>query len=349
MWSKVQSRVAESLDVALRDTLLVRKPRRPRDPAEIEALCRQMLRERIRPEWLAGHEPFFGPPRLEDVRRTRTSPAGAERDVIDVRFRSAPELVFDEVRERLARHPGNDEAHARLFLHRDRARPALILVHGYLGGNPLWEERFWAASEFYDRGLHVALFTLPFHGARRSGAPWSPPSWPSADFRVTVEGFRQAIHELRALHRILEGEGASSVGVMGMSLGGYTTALLATAEPGLAFAVPHIPLASIPDFWNESGQIPGTVSQRAALHALLEELHAVISPTARPVLVPKEGRMVIAGSLDRVTPLAHASRIAKHFDVPVTTFDGGHLLQFGRGQAFKRVIAMLKSRGLLPS
>ncbi len=349
MLSKVQAHLAQSLDVALRDTLLIRKPRRPRDPAEIEGFCRSFLAERIRPEWLSSHEPFFGPPSIADVRRTRNGAlSGAGREVVDLSFRSAPELVFDEVREQIDAHRGNRFARARLFLHPDRARPAVILVHGYLGGNPAFEERFWSAGEFFRRGLHVALFVLPYHGVRKRGSLLDPPAWPSADFRVTAEGFRQAIHELRALHGILVEEGASAVGAMGMSLGGYTTALLATAEPNLAFAVPHIPLASIPDFLRDGGQIPGTASQRAELHRLLEELHAIISPLRRPVLVPPEGRMVIAGELDRITPLGHSERIASHFGVPVTTFGGGHLYQVGRGKAFKLAVSMLARQGLLP-
>lgn len=42
---------------------------------------------------------------------------------------------------------------------------------------------------------------------------------------------------------------------MGMSLGGYSTSLLATVEPRLAFAVPIIPLASVADFALEQGQL----------------------------------------------------------------------------------------------
>jgi pimeloyl-ACP methyl ester carboxylesterase len=97
----------------------------------------------------------------------------------------------------------------------------------------------------------------------------------------------------------------------------------------------------------DGGQIPGTAEERAVLHGLLEEMHAMISPLRRPVLVPPEGRMVIAGRFDRITPLAHSERIAAHFGVPVTTFDGGHLLQVGRGRAFEAALGMIERQGLL--
>jgi pimeloyl-ACP methyl ester carboxylesterase len=346
-WSMTQAELAARVDTAFRDAVLLRRRRRPWRPHELEALCRRFVEERMKPEWLAAPEPFFTRPELDEVRRRRHVASTRAREVLDVSFRSQPPLLFEEVSPRLRAHRANRWARARLFLHEDRARPTIVLIHGYLGGTPAFEERFWSATDFFRRGLHVALFVLPFHGRRKEGAPWAPPAWPSADFRLTVEGFRQAIYDLRGLRLLLEGEGATAMGAMGMSLGGYVTALLATAEPRLAFAIPHIPLASIPDFMRDGGQIPGTADERARLHHLLEEMHAIVSPLRRPVLVPPGGRMVIAGAADRITPLSHSRRIAAHFGVPVTSFDGGHLLQLGRAQAFDDAFRMLERQGLL--
>jgi len=44
--------------------------------------------------------------------------------------------------------------------------------------------------------------------------------------------------------RHLRAAGTGPVGAFGMSLGGYTVALLASVEPQLAFAVPMIPIVS---------------------------------------------------------------------------------------------------------
>jgi len=65
----------------------------------------------------------------------------------------------------------------------------------------------------------VSLFALPFHGPRGHSFP---PAWPQQDTRLTIEGFRQAIWDLRTAIRALREAGASHVGVAGMSLGGYT-------------------------------------------------------------------------------------------------------------------------------
>src|SRR5262249_1396975 len=148
-------------------------------------------------------------------------------------------------------HVANRTAHARLRLG-PRPRPAVILIHGYLGGHYGMEERAWPVAWLDRKGLDVALPILPFHAPRGDGRA---PPLPSGDPRVTNEGFRQAAHDIRALAAWLRARGAPSVGVMGMSLGGYTTALLATLEPTLAFAVPMIPLASVADFALEQGRL----------------------------------------------------------------------------------------------
>ena len=74
--------------------------------------------------------------------------------------------------------------------------------------------------------MNVALFVLPFHG-KRAGA--DAPVWPSVNVARTNEGFAHAIHDLRVLMRWLgdQSEG-KPIAAMGMSLGGYTTSLLAT-------------------------------------------------------------------------------------------------------------------------
>lgn len=73
----------------------------------------------------------------------------------------------------------------------------------------------------------------------------------------------------------------------------------------------------------------------------------MVSPLARPLLVPTERTVVLAAASDRITPLAHAERIGAHFGVPVTTFSGGHLLQVGRGDAFRAVGRMLEAAGIM--
>jgi pimeloyl-ACP methyl ester carboxylesterase len=288
---------------------------------------------------------FFPTPVLRAFRTRDVRTFGRNGEVVDLIWPSAFEPSMDSgIGDEYLDHPTNGTAAARLVLHADRPRPAVVLIHGYLGGAYRLEERVWPLAWLFERGLDVALAVLPFHGVRaRAGET----VFPSSDVRVTIEGFRQAIGDLRALVAYLCARGSRAVGAMGMSLGGYTTGLLATLEPALAFAVPMIPLVSLADFARDAGRLVGTASQVELQHAAIEQVYRVISPLARPSRVAPSRALIIAGEGDRVTPIRHAERLAEHFGARIERFHGGHLLQFGRGDAFRAVGRMLGQLGLL--
>jgi pimeloyl-ACP methyl ester carboxylesterase len=203
----------------------------------------------------------------------------------------------------------------------------------------------WPVRWMNRHGLDVALALLPFHGVRAVREGGAAP-FPGADPRFTNEGFRQAVSDLRVLAAELRARGAPAVGMMGMSLGGYTTALMATLQRDLAFAVPIIPLSSVADFARDQGRL-GRGDRAAAQHSALEAANWVVSPLARPGLVASDRVLVIGAEADRVTPIAHAERLASHFGAPLLRVHGGHLLQTWRAPAFRAVKAMLKRKGIV--
>lgn len=267
---------------------------------------------------------------------------------IDLVWASEHRSLHPEIIERYDGDARNAQARARLFVGPGTTpRPAILLFHGYLGGDVRLEEELFAVRFLRSRGLDVALCVLPFHGTRgRVGRP----RFPSSDPRFSIEGFRQAIIDARSVMAHLSTvHGSPAIGAMGMSLGGYTTALLATVAPELAFAVPMIPLASIADFAEKDGRYVGTVTQQREQHEALERAFASVSPLARTPLVPRAGRLVIAAEADRITPITHAEKIARHWEGELVVFPGGHLLQLGRRQAFARVMRMLEGLSLIPA
>ena len=266
---------------------------------------------------------------------------------IDLRFSSEHRTLHPEVRERFDGDARNAEARARLFVGPGGPRPAILLFHGYLGGDPRLEEELFSVRFLRSRGLDVALCVLPFHGAR---GKLGRPRFPASDPRFTIEGFRQAVLDARSVIAHLRTvHGTTAFGAMGMSLGGYTTALLATVAPELSFAVPMIPLASIADFAEKDGRYVGTASQQREQHEALERAFASVSPLVRAPLVPPAGRLVIAAEADGITPIGHARKIAAHWQSELVIFPGGHLLQLGRRQAFARVMRMLEAMALIPA
>ncbi len=291
---------------------------------------------------------FFGAPRVAEPQLSSVGALGGARtrtQIVDATWPSDVATFSAELGERFASTRQNHAAVARLYLGEGKGRSAAILIHGYRGGQLTFEERVWPVRWLVDHGVDVALFVLPFHGVR--AAPGTGPRFPSSDPRFTNEGFRQAIGDLRGLVRFFKhGREAPHVGAMGMSLGGFTVSLLATVEPELDFVVPIIPLCSFADVALAAGRLVGSEAEQRLQHELLERAHRVISPVARPSLVPREASLVVAGEADRITPIAHARRIASHMGAELVAFPGGHLLQFGRSEGFRAVGRMLRARGV---
>jgi pimeloyl-ACP methyl ester carboxylesterase len=268
--------------------------------------------------------------------------------VRDVRFTSRVETFASALSEKFERVIENREGAARLYEHDASglpARPAIVLVHGYRSGQFAIEEIAWPIDWMLSRGLDVALFVLPFHGVRAQ--PGRGPMFPASDPRFTIEGFRQAIGDLRALITHLRARGAPHVGMMGMSLGGYTTALYASLDASLAFAVPMIPLASFADVARDAGRLVGNQEEQELQRAALERAFSIASPLARKLAIPKTRALVLAAEGDRITPLSHARKIADHWDTPLVTFPGGHIVQLGRRDAFRAVMTMLRREGIV--
>jgi pimeloyl-ACP methyl ester carboxylesterase len=290
-------------------------------------------------------EGLFVEPASGGVEARETTLADGGRR-IDLTFTSQHRSLDPAVAPRLDDDPKNQRAEARLYVGPGAPRPAILLIHGYLGGHFRFEERAFSVPFLRSRGLDVALLVLPFHGNR---GVVGRPRFPSSDPRVSIEGFRQAILDARTVIRYLgETHGTTAFGAMGMSLGGYTSALLATVAPELSFVVPMIPLASIADFAAADGRYVGTATQQREQHEAVERAYRVVSPLGRTPLVPREGRLVIAAEADHITPRHHAEKLAAHFQSELVTFPGSHLLQLGRRQAFARVMRMLEKLDLIP-
>ena len=299
------------------------------------------------PELLGDVDAFFPRPAavIPHVRRVRELPWGGE--CLQVSWSSASTPFEPSVRDAYIAHAPNRTAHARLYVKTAAAgaRPAVIVVHGYLTGQWAIEERAWPIEWLQRRGLDVAVAVLPFHGLRGRPEGGAPP-FPGADPRFTNEGFRQAVSDLRVLARLLHDRGAPCVGMMGVSLGGYVTSLMATLEPQLAFAAPLVPLASVADFARDHGRL-GAGPQADAQHAALEAANLIVSPFARPSRLPASRILVVGAEGDRVTPVAHAARLAAHLGAPLVRAAGGHLVQVWRREAFRGLRTMLEREGIL--
>jgi pimeloyl-ACP methyl ester carboxylesterase len=260
----------------------------------------------------------------------------------DLSWRSEYEARLPDFRERYGRTLENEVAKARLYT-RARPRPVVILIHGYMMGNHAVDELVWPI-EWLDRlGFDSAAFVLPFHGQRADARRRGRPEFPGRDPRMANEGFCHSVFDLRALAALLRSRGHPALGVLGVSLGGYTAALAATVESELAFAVPVIPLASLADYALDNGSLAAAREAEALEYELVDRVHRRVSPLSRAPTIARERVLVVGGRSDRITPVSHARRLALHFGAPLTTWDGGHIVQLGRGAVFDKVGEFLQN------
>ena len=301
---------------------------------------------------LGAPSPFFPEPAAPDVALAPRGEGPLGTQVIDLSYPSDYEPFMAAARDLHLRATANLTARARWWTS-GHGRPTIVVVHGWGGGNHWVTQRTFTVAYWLRHGYDVAAFVLPYHGDRASHPLRSGDGFPSGDPLRTNEGFGQAIYDLRGLAKFLRGRGASAVGALGMSLGGYTTALWASiAGPddpgGLDFAVAMIPAVAMGTLlWRLGATTPAHLrAVRAGVSAeLLDEAFAVHAPTTRPVRVPAGRRFVIAGRGDRITPPEQAEQLAAHWGDQVRWFDGGHLAQVGRGDAIRQVRRELGALG----
>ncbi len=264
--------------------------------------------------------------------------------VVDLEFASDYQPFLPAARDAYLAVRENFTAHARWWTS-ERGRPTIVMLHGWGGGNHWVTERTFAVPYWLRHGYDVVSFQLPFHGARApkvKGIVQSGALFPSPNPLRTNEAFGHAIYDLRALAMFLRARGASAVGAIGMSLGGYTAALWATIHGAgkLEFAVAMIPAVSMARLmWRHGESSP---VRKRAMNAgidedLLADAFAIHSPALRPVALPRDRLFVIAGRGDRITPSDHAEELARHWNVDIRWFEGGHLAQVGSREAVRDV------------
>lgn len=251
------------------------------------------------------------------------------------------------IRHRYGRCIQNKTMHARWFRHKGSPRPCVVILHGYMGGHFLMEEQTWPIRALFDGGMDVVLTVLPMHGVRRDPRKlFRQPEFPGSDPRSAIEGFRHLVHDHLSLFDYLLDGRVQSLGTLGMSLGGYSAALLSTITDQLQFGVFYMPLASVADFALRTGRMVGTREEQAVQAQALDDAYRSVSPLARPSQLPPGRALVISGQADMVTGVRHGHQLAQHFDAPTSHFSGGHILQIGRSSAFKPMWSMLQEAGL---
>lgn len=263
-------------------------------------------------------------------------------------FDSPFEPLNPAMRRSYKKRKNNARARAQYWRHNNGPRPTLCVIHGFMA-DPYWLNRqFFALPWFYKQGYDILLFTLPHHGKRSNTlAPFSGHGFFSGGIAHVNESFAHAVHDFRIFMDFLERQGVSNIGVTGISLGGYTTSLLASVEERLKFAIPNVPVVTLPDLMLE--WFPMNLGLKTMLKttgtSVAEFRHrmAVHSALSYKPKLEKERLMIIAGAGDRLAPPKHARLLWDHWDRPqIHWFPGNHLIHLDQGKYLKEMARFMK-------
>ena len=122
--------------------------------------------------------------------------------------------------------------------------------------------------------------------------------------------------------------GDRTIGIMGLSLGGYLTALVASFEADMACAIAGIPESDLVRGMRRNVErlLPPFYEQWGLSWRSMERVNRVVSPLALEPLIPVDRRFIFAGLADRWVRPGNVKALWDHWDEPeICWYQGGHL------------------------
>lgn len=296
--------------------------------------------------WLTNprqaHKPQSAPP---DARLEREEHRGVGYEHLTFASGYEP-YPGDPDADRWQSFEANRTVHAWVLRHRE-PRPWLVSVHGATMGNPRLDLRVLRASWMHDNlGLNVAMPVLPLHGPRRS----PDGHYPSEDVLNNLHGVFQSVADVRrTLAWIRSLGGDTRIGIHGISMGGFTTALVASLDEDLACAILGVAPVDLVLLLERHHGTGSGHDLRVRNFDMGARLNPMISPLKLTPAIPRERRFIYAGVVDQLVDFSeHVAPMIAHWDYPETLlYDGGHV-GIGLGRRVPGFIARaLASSGLI--
>ena len=200
----------------------------------------------------------------------------------------------------------------------------------------------------HGRGLNLALPVLPLHGPRKPGRI-SGEHYMGGEFLDTVHAEAQAMWDVRRLLHWIRSEGGETIGVYGLSLGGYNSSLLASLDANLACAIAGIPATDFARLVWRHGPARGLLAANEAGldRGSVDEVLSVISPLALDPKVPQQHRAIFGAIGDQLVPADQVRDLWRHWDRPeIAWYEGGHMSFLMHGEVGRLMKRTLDEAGL---
>jgi dienelactone hydrolase len=249
-------------------------------------------------------------------------------------------------------HPGpfaeNNVAHGCLYRCGEnwQGRPTVILLHGW---NDIINHRVrfpFMARQINRLGINAATLVAPFHFQRRPRQLGASSNFLSPDILRTVEAIGQAIAETRAFAEWLRREGCPSVGLMGVSLGGWLAGLTVGRDATFSSAVLLVPVARLDRLVAEAAFCRGL---RPAFAGQPEGASKLNLTRLRPA-IPKENVLLIEALYDLFVPPETMEELWNAWDQPeIWRMRCGHISVLAAPGLYGRIIRWMAPRLRAPT
>jgi pimeloyl-ACP methyl ester carboxylesterase len=304
-------------------------------------------------ELAAERDPVKSFPPPTQLPRVSSRPAGrlaawtARGTVDNIAFPSSFTAINPTMRKRWNALGANNIVRAQHWRHDDGPRPTLCVIHGFMGSSYLANGRFFSLPWYYRSGYDVLMFTLPFHARRAEKlSPFSGFGFFAGGLSGFAEAMAQAVHDFRSVIDYLRHTGVDRIALTGISLGGYTSALVASVDDRLEAVIPNCPVVTPATMFDEWFPANKMIQLGFQLYNISrDELDAGLSYHCalnyRPQL-PRNRRMIITGLADRMAPPEQAVVLWNHWDrCALHWFPGSHVLHVGQLDYLRRMTSFL--------
>ncbi|GEM_PF-1623909 len=236
----------------------------------------------------------------------------------DFAFPSAIPSAYENNRHAIVQTYANDRG-----LH----FPAVITLHGLMTPTLIAHRPFFRAIA--EAGASAYAIELPYHLRRTPPGFVSGELFFTADLEMTLLSLQQAVAEVRQLIHYLREAGAPVIGLLGFSLGAWISALVASCEPEVDFALFTMLPSHLNDvLWQTRLGAPirqrfeaagWNVADTAPFYHSLDPLH--LSP-----LLPIERRELFAAEFDHFIPFYYTQKLQRAWRQPhLRVYSTGHI------------------------
>jgi hypothetical protein len=294
------------------------------------------------------NKPFFTIP--EDAPPSELISSLSEKGIVhDVyRYPSWYSVRNPALKKQFMSYSENLSGYLHLWRHDDRAgRPLVLCLHGFKMAEPARAYKMFRIGRLLDMGLDVGLCIAPFHWKRKTHFLYQNIVNPN-NLPLTMESFAQNIYDLHSAVLMLRKSGYEKIGLIGASLGGYTSALYATVKAPVDFMFIIIPPI---DFFStylrpRNGGFKFRIDKEVA--AKSEAAYRVMSPIEYSPVFDVNKISVVMHTGDRMCRPGPVYRwmekwkIKNHVEVT-----GGHWLYFGKNVRGRAWYGCLEDNGFL--